>query len=234
MRREEDPSSSGVQPPDQRIAPALPPNRPPAIEGGAMATDINAIENNLGNFYDFHDKTVVHVGAGGGQFIGYSEIARSVLAIDIDEEATAHLEKQVNEYGLSHKFTIRVADFVSVSAEADVVFFEFCLHEMSNPEQVLEHAQTLAPDIVIIDHHPDSEWAWYVLEDEKARRSWSAARRCNVVRENSFDGRQYFSNYSQLYDKVKVMGGDAIDRISNFIDRSDIYIPMKYAIALIR
>ena len=57
-----------------------------------MATDIEAVERNLRSFYDFHDKIVVHVGAGGGQLIGYSEIARSVLAVDIDEQALSTLE----------------------------------------------------------------------------------------------------------------------------------------------
>jgi tRNA G37 N-methylase Trm5 len=199
-----------------------------------MATDIKAVERNLKSFYDFQDKAVVHVGAGGGQFIGYSENTRSVLAIDIDGEAVSQLRASVQEKGLSNRFEIKVADILSISDEADVVFFEFCLHEMPDPGKALKHARSLASDILIIDHHPDSLWAWYVLESEKAGRSWDAARKFNVVREKSFDAEQYFLNYSDLLAKVEVMGDLAIDRIADFIGKSNITIKMKYAIALLK
>jgi hypothetical protein len=199
-----------------------------------MATDIEAVERNLRSLYDFQDKAVVHVGAGGGQLIGYSEITRSVLAVDIDEEATSRLDTSVREKGLSHKFKIMVADILSISTEADVVFFEFCLHEMSDPGKALSHARSLAPDILVIDHHPDSQWAWYVLESEKAGRSWDEARKLNVTQEKSFDAEQYFSNYSDLSAKVGVMGDLAIARISDFVGKSNITIQMKYTIALLQ
>lgn len=198
-----------------------------------MATDIEAVENNLGSFYDFQDKVVVHVGAGGGQLIGYSELARSVLAVDIDKDAASRLYASVREKGLSHKFEIKVADILSISAEADVVFFEFCLHEMSDPGKALKHARSLAPEILVIDHHPDSQWAWYILESEKASRSCDAIRRFNVMREKSYNADQYFSNYSDLLEKVEVMGDLAIARISDFVGKSDITIKMKYTIALL-
>jgi 2-polyprenyl-3-methyl-5-hydroxy-6-metoxy-1,4-benzoquinol methylase len=54
-----------------------------------MATDIGAIERNLQSFYDFQDKSVIHVGAGGGQLIGYAAITRSVLAIDIARKVSS-------------------------------------------------------------------------------------------------------------------------------------------------
>lgn len=198
-----------------------------------MATDIEAVERNLSSFYDFQDKVVVHVGAGGGQLIGYSEITRSVLAVDIDEKAASQLDASVREKGLSNKFKIEIADIISISSEADVVLFEFCLHEMSDPGKALKHARSLAPNILVIDHHPDSQWAWYVLESEKASRSWDAARRFNVIQEKSFDAEQYFPNYSDLLAKVEVMGDLAIARISDYIGKSDIIIKMKYTIALL-
>jgi len=216
------------------IAKHLGSNKPLAPEGIKMATDIEAVERNLRSFYDFQDKVVVHVGAGGGQLIGYSEITRSVLAIDIDEKAASRLDESVREKGLSSKFEIKVADILSISTKADVVFFEFCLHEMSDPAKALRHAQTIAPNILVIDHHPDSRWAWYVLESEKAGRSWDAAREFNVIQEKSFDAEQYFPNYSDLLTKVGVMGDLAVSRISEFIDRSDITIKMKYAMALLK
>lgn len=198
-----------------------------------MAADIEAVERNLESFYDFRDKAVVHVGAGGGRLIGYSQIARSVLAVDIDEEAASRLEASVQEKGLSHKFEIEVADILSISTETDVVFFELCLHEMPDPGKALRHARNLAPEILVLDHHPDSRWAWYVLESEKARRSWEAARIFTVIREKSYDAEQYFPDYSDLLAMGAVMGDLAVARISEFIDKSDIAIPMKYTIALL-
>jgi 2-polyprenyl-3-methyl-5-hydroxy-6-metoxy-1,4-benzoquinol methylase len=199
-----------------------------------MATDIEAVERNLRSFYDFQDKAVVHVGAGGGQLIGYSEITRSVLAVDIDKSAISRLDASVQEKGLSNKFKIQVADILSIYTEADVVLFEFCLHEMSDPGKALKHARSLAPNILVIDHHPDSQWAWYVLENEKASRSWDATRKLNVIQEESFNAEQYFSNYSDLLAKVKVMGDLAIARISDFIGKCNITIEMKYTIALLK
>lgn len=199
-----------------------------------MATDIEAVERNLRSFYDFQDKVVVHVGAGGGQLIGYSDITRSVLAIDIDGKAASRLDTAVREKGLSNKFKIKVANIISISAEADVVFFEFCLHEMSDPGKALKHARSLAPKILVIDHHPNSQWAWYVLESEKASRSWDAIRKFKVIQEKSFNAEQYYSNYSDLLTKVEVMGDLAISRISDFVDKSNITIKMKYTIALLK
>lgn len=199
-----------------------------------MATDIGAIERNLRSFYDFQDKSVVHVGAGGGQLIGYSAITRSVLAIDIDCAATSRLKELVCEKGLEHRFKIEVADILSISVEADVVFFEFCLHEMPDPGRALKHAHSLAPNILVIDHHPDSPWAWYVCENIKASRSWDAVRRFNIVREASFRADQSYNNYSELLTKVEVMGETAVERIADFVDTSNISIKMDYTFALLK
>jgi SAM-dependent methyltransferase len=198
-----------------------------------MATDIGAIERNLQSFYDFQDKSVIHVGAGGGQLIGYAAITRSVLAIDIDSAAISRLEESVREKGLEHRFKIEVADILLISAEADVVFFELCLHEMPDPGRALKHAYSLAPNILVIDHHPDSPWAWYVCEDKKAGRSWDEVRKFNIVREASFTATQHFDTYSALLAKVEVMGETAIERIADFVDTRNISIKMQYSIALI-
>jgi hypothetical protein len=120
-----------------------------------------------------------------------------------------------------------------ISAEADVVFFELCLHEMPDPGRALKHAYSLAPNILVIDHHPDSPWAWYVCEDKKAGRSWDEVRKFNIVREASFTATQHFDTYSALLAKVEVMGETAIERIADFVDTRNISIKMQYSIALI-
>lgn len=44
-----------------------------------MATDVNLIIKNLLEFYDFNQKVIVSVGAGGGQFVEYTEDAKNIL-----------------------------------------------------------------------------------------------------------------------------------------------------------
>jgi len=119
-----------------------------------MATDIAKVIANLTSFYDFRNKSVVHVGAGGGQFIAYASDAYHVVAVDPDAAALEPLRAAIDRLGLGDRFTVRQAVFESLTDKADVVFFEFCLHEMNDPEAVLRHARTLAPEALVIDHAP--------------------------------------------------------------------------------
>lgn len=52
-----------------------------------MATDLSAIVRNLTAFYDFAGKTVVAVGAGGGQLAESARSMRHVVAVDRDPSA---------------------------------------------------------------------------------------------------------------------------------------------------
>jgi len=52
-----------------------------------MATDIKKVIEDLLGFYDFDDKVVISVGAGGGQLIEYGRKAKRVIALDNDAEA---------------------------------------------------------------------------------------------------------------------------------------------------
>lgn len=199
-----------------------------------MATDIEQIARNLETFYDFEGKSVIHVGAGGGHLIGYAARARSVLGVDSDEAAVAHLRTAIREKDLEDRFEVLVADFESVTTKADVVFFEFCLHEIIDPALALAHAMSLAPEILVLDHRPDSSWAWYTCETEKARRSWGAARELAVVREASYAAVQIFRDHAELSSKIQVLGEPAVSRIAEFAGQDDITIDMGYAAALLR
>jgi predicted RNA methylase len=199
-----------------------------------MPTDIDAIVNNLTSFYDMKGKSVLHVGAGGGQLIGYAVDARSIVGVDSDPDAVSHLKTAIQKMGLEDRFSVIHASFESVSTEADVVFFEFCLHEMDDPAAALRHARSLATDIVVLDHVPESRWAWYTCEEGKAARSWAAVRQLGITREASFKTTQHFETWSQLHKKIEVLGEEAIARIGEFSGRDDIVIGMDYAIALLQ
>jgi hypothetical protein len=198
-----------------------------------MATNIDTIINNLKSFYDFSGKKVIHVVAGGGQLIGYADLAGSVFCVDNEREAVEQLKRVLAETSFKHKFTISHGDFLSVTNKADVVFFELCLHEMDRPREALEHASLLAPEILVLDHTPESGWAWHICEEEKARRSWKAVSFLAGVTRKTFWAQQHFNNHQELLERVKVMGEAAVMRASRYKGKTNIEIEMIYTIALV-
>lgn len=197
-----------------------------------MATDIKQIIKNLLAFYDFTGKTVISVGAGGGQMIAYAEPAKRVIAIDCDPAAIKRLEENLKNSPLGHKFEVITADLNDVDASGDVVLFEICLHEMSDPVQALKKAQGMAKDLVIFEHLP-GRWAHYTGEYEKIEKSWKAIRTFKIREEKKFDAIQAFKDYTEIYEKIKSQGEPALTRIKDFQDSKDFTIPMPYAMALI-
>ena len=198
-----------------------------------MATDIQQIIRNLEEFYDFSGKTVLHVGAGGGQLMGYAGVANRVLAIDDNSDACKSLETAIENLGLENVSVLQ-SDFFEVDASGDVVLFEFCLHEIKDPGAALGKAFEMAKEILILDHAPESEWAWFTAETEKATASWNAVKRFGITREIMYHAVQKFSDYHELYDKVKVLGEPSVSRILKYQDNSNILIGMDYTLALIR
>jgi hypothetical protein len=198
-----------------------------------MATDIDAVLANLLGFYRFDDKTMLAVGAGGGQLAGYGRVARQVIAVDSDGAALAALAERTRLLGIEDRFVLVERDFMAVTESADVVLFEFSLHEIADPGAALAHAVTLAPDVVVIDHAPGSAWAHDVDETEKVAASWEAIEAYEVRRVERFDAVQRFASYQELFDKVKGQGEEAIRRIERWRGCADITIPMAYQTALL-
>jgi hypothetical protein len=198
-----------------------------------MATDIAAILADVESCYDFSGKSVIHVGAGGGQFVGYADRARSVLGVDPDPGAVARLKEVVRERGLEDRFQVRQDDILAVSARADVVFFEFCLHEIVDPLTALRHARALAPRVLVADHAPGSAWSWHLCETEKVLRGWAAAERFPRALDRVFPGTQRFQDHAELLAKVRSLGEPVLRRIEEFRERRDFSIDMPYRVALL-
>lgn len=195
-----------------------------------MATDIKAIIKNLVEFYDFKDKKILSVGAGGGQLVEYARDAKEIFAVDNDLNAIKRLEESITSKGLSDKFKIIHSDFYNVNIPCDVVLFEFCLHEMIDALKAIKHAKTLGVDVVIIDHWKESEWAYFVDEKEKVTQSWSVIESHGHKRFEVYNSVQLFADYNELFNKVSVMGETSIARIDKFKMQSSIVIPMSYVI----
>jgi predicted RNA methylase len=198
-----------------------------------VATDRGKLTLDLGRFYDFQDKVVVHVGAGGGQLLSPSIRTRKRIAIDQDADALMKMKESTEATAVQDSVEIICGRFEDFALAGDVVCFEFCLHEMVEPLKALTHARTLARDIVVFDHSPGSDWIFYGAEEDKVRRSADAMESFGIRRRETFLIEQHFRDHAELLAKVAVQGDLAIQRAQRFAGVTDIVIPMRYELALL-
>jgi len=191
-----------------------------------LAADYGQMTENLRCFYDFTDKIVLFVGAGGRQLLDLSIRTRKVIAIDENVQSLSELKSK-------NSVEVVGSRFEDVALRGDVVYFEFCLHEMDDPGKALCHARTLAPDIVVYDHAPGSEWVFYGDEEEEVRRSAEAMERFGVRRRETLRTEQRFRDHAELLAKVSPQGAIAIQRAQRFAGAMNIVIPMSYELALL-
>jgi predicted RNA methylase len=188
---------------------------------------------NLLSFYDFNGKTVVAVGAGGGLLAEYGRAMEKVIAVDHDPAALKQLHENLLRMGLADKFTLVQSDFFRFDIRADVLLFEFCLHEISDPAAAIAKARTLAPDVVVFDHALDSAWAYCVAEEDKVRLVWRILDELPLRQRRQYETVHKFSDFSELLEKVKSQGETAIQRIEKWRGQKNIVIPMTYGLALL-
>lgn len=198
-----------------------------------VVADYPKLAGNLRSFYDFTGKVVLVVGAGGGQLFDPTVQPKKVIAIDPDAEALKQLEAKVAAAGRQDGVEYVAADFETVRTPGDVVYFEFCLHEMPDPKRALAHARTLAPDVVVFDHAPDSEWSFYAAEDDKVRSSSDALRGLLSRRCAAFRNEQRFEDYVELLVKLTPQGPVATQRAESFAGATNIVIPMDCILVLL-
>jgi hypothetical protein len=198
-----------------------------------LATEYAQLTENLLRFYDFTNKAVLFVGAGGRQLLDPSAGTKKLIAIDQDVEALRELAANVAAKGIQDSVEVVGSKFEDVALSGDVVYFEFCLHEMADPHKALTHAKNLAPDIVVFDHSPGSEWIFYGAEEDKVRRSAQAMERFGLRGHEEFQTEQRFKDYAELLAKVSPQGPTAIQRTQRFADATNIIIPMRYELNLL-
>ena len=198
-----------------------------------MAADILAILKNVLEFADFTDKTIIAVGAGGGQFAEYGKKARRIIAVDSNPEALEALQKKVATIDLCDRFEYHAGDFIRFALRGDMVFFEFCLHEMADPVLALAKAKSMAPQVVIFDHSPASPWAYIVAEETKVENAWQAIQAQNPSRVQHFHSVQSFSDFAELEAKVMPQGEVSLQRIEPYRGQKNFTIPMSYGLAML-
>ena len=198
-----------------------------------MATDYSKLTANLCSFYDFTDKVVLFVGAAGRQLLDPTARTRKLICIDKDAAAIRQLQSDIDTKGLQNSMQAIAADFADVNLSCGTLYFEFCLHEMDDPERALHHAKTLAPDIVVYDHSPRSEWIYYGAEEDKVARSAAVMQRFGICRHQAFHAEQKFATFADLLAKVSPQGSLAIERVQCFTESTNIVIPMDYELNLL-
>ena len=198
-----------------------------------MATDYAKLAENLLHFYDFTGKVVLFVGAGGRQLLSAAAGTKRLIAIDKDVAALAQLRANLVAQGLQNLVEVVAGEFEDFQMQVNTVYFEFCFHEMSDPEKALIHAKALAPDIVVYDHSPDSEWIYYGAEEEKVASSSEVMKRFGIRRRQTFHAEQQFGNYAELLAKLHGQGPLAMERAQRFAKSTTIAIPMRYELNLL-
>ena len=198
-----------------------------------MATDYSKLTENLTRFYDFTDKVVLFIGAAGRQLLDTKIRTKKLIAINQDVQALVDLKAKVIAQGLQDLVEVVGANFEEVTLHGDAVYFEFCLHEMDDPAEALSHAKSLAPDIVVYDHSPGSEWIYFGAEEDKVSRSLAAMERFGIRRRQMFHAEQRFGSYAELLAKVSPQGPLAVERAQRFAGATDIVIPMSYELNLL-
>ena len=198
-----------------------------------MAADYQQMLRNLAQFYDFSGKIVLGVGTGGGQLVELARAVKKLIAIDNDPAAIRQLQARLASHGLESQVEILEADFFQTSLHGDVVYFEFCLHEMADPAAALRHAATLAPDVLVFDHLPDSPWIFLGAEEDKVRHSTEVLAHFDCLRKQAYRTEQHFQDHAQLLERISGQGAVAVDRSRRYLGMTNIVIPMTYGINLL-
>jgi hypothetical protein len=137
-----------------------------------LAVDRDSLSDRLSRCYDFTGKVVLYAGAGGGQLL------HSSIKADRYRQKHGSLERA----RANHPVEVIGGPFEDVSRRAEVVYFEFSLHEMSDPWQALNHAHNLASEIAVFDHSPASEWVLHAAEEDCVRQSTEVMERFGMRR----------------------------------------------------
>ena len=123
--------------------------------------------------------------------------------------------------------------FETVHLRGDVVYFEFCMHQMENPRKALEHARSLAPDIVVIDHLPGSKWVYYWAGEDEVLESTKVMKSFGIKRQRRFTTEQLFEDWKALAARLSGEGEDSRRRVLELKGTRGVRIPMDYGLCLL-
>jgi len=198
-----------------------------------LVVDRAELSSSLTRFYDFKGKSALYVGAGRGQLLGPTSGVAKVAAIDRDPGSLDGFRKEAaTEWaGIPVEFIPR--DFEKVDVRGDVVYFEFCMHYMRDPEGTLRHARSLAPEILVMDHLPGSKWVYYWAGEDTVRRSTRAIESFGVRRKEEHAAEQRFEDWNALATRLSEEGEESRRRVLELEGARDIRMRMDYCLYLL-
>jgi len=159
-------------------------------------------------------------------------VARRVIAIDQDATANARLADRLATMGLRDKFDLKLGDFLQAQDRGDVVLFEFCLHEITDPARPRQGPLTGSRD----RRHrpcPRSPWSFMAAEEDKVIASWAAVDGQSPRLTRCFEAVQVFAEHADLVAKVETQGEQAIRRCRLYQGKKDIAFLAPYRIAVL-
>ncbi len=191
------------------------------------------LSSNLANFYDFRGKSVLYVGAGRGQLLRPASGPASVVAIDRDPESLDGFRREATTTWTGIPINFIPQKFETIDVKGDAVYFEFCMHYMEDPAWILTHARSLAQDIVIMDHLPESKWVYYWAGEEAVRRSTRAIESFGVKRRKAQTAEQRFEDWNALATRLAEEGEESRRRVLELKGVEDIRMQMDYCLYLL-
>jgi phage terminase large subunit len=198
-----------------------------------MIIDKQQITQNLLRFYDFENKVMIYVGTSIEPVIRLSQIAKRVVVLNNDVEAMEGFLDFVRNNGLEEKFDIKSCDFDNMNIQGDVILFEFSLHKMENPCEVVKKSLQYVSDVVILDHWSSSEWLYYIAEEANVSACWKAIHSMSPRKSKLHACVRYFPKYEDLKNTLKHKGDISLGRTNLLNKRTNICIAMLYNLALI-
>ena len=198
-----------------------------------LATDYAQLAKNLLRFYDFTNKVVLFVGAGGRQLLDPSAGTKKLIAIDQDVEALRELAANVAAKGIQGSMEVVGSKFEDVALSAMWSISNFVCTRWPIPRRRLPTPRIWHATPVVFDHSPDSEWIFYGAEEDKVRSSTQAMERFGLKGRERFHTEQRFEDYAELLAKVSAQGPTAIQRAQRFAGATNIVIPMRYELNLL-
>jgi hypothetical protein len=198
-----------------------------------LVVDRDRLGANLVRFYNFEAKSVLYVGAGGGQLLGPASGVAKVVAIDRNPESLEGFRNQSKTRWAGIPLGFVPRKFETVRNHGEVVYFEFCMHQMEDPWKALKHAQSLARDIVVMDHAPGSEWVYYWAGEDTVLRSTRVVESFGVRRREDFTAEQRFEDWKELATRLSGEGEESRRRVLELKGAKDIRIRMDYSLFLL-
>ena len=197
-----------------------------------MGSYKDSIINNMYDFYDYSNKSVMIVGAGYGKLNGYANNANRIIAVDKDKEALSMLEKALEKDTMNSKYSLINDEMEKVNLNVDCVVFEFVLHQIDDIERAIDHAMRISKNVIMVNHKSNSEWINLVNEQDNAKRVEKVLQKYSIKRYIDYCSYILMSSYdkmvSQLQNGLIIEKNDPIKRYEN---RKDISIEMRYQIA---